>query len=221
MTGARMDQRAQGKYGSIREIQPYPDGSGIRVARRFLRGIVKDFASWNKDFRECSGLFPVMFRERQISGGLFKAIVHSGARALAEPPIKRKRRGIPEKRGWADFVAYFDDTMWILEVKHTYCTLDCFKKTVNARIISTHLYRSVMGENTPTRPVESGMLERKPVTGGNGCLKWTRKSRFAGPSSSKAKVYARSPGKGTMTGVRSGQPFGMPVLPTTHCQNPG
>jgi hypothetical protein len=93
--------------------------------------------------------------------------------------------------------------------------------TVNARIISTHLLLSVMGENTPTRPVESGMLERKPVTGGNGCLKWTRKNKSEGPSSLKAKVYARSPGKGTMTGAQSGQPFGMPVLRATYYPGPG
>ena len=58
-------------------------------------------------------------------------------------------------------------------------SLQCYaRKDVNARIISTHLIRSVMVENTPTKPADSGMLERKPVTGGNGCLKWTRKSRF-------------------------------------------
>ena len=86
-----MNRRAQGKYGSVREIQTYPDGPEIRVARRFLSSLVKAFASWNRDFRKRAGLFPVMFRERQISGGLFQAMLNSGAQALPEPPVKRKR----------------------------------------------------------------------------------------------------------------------------------
>jgi len=124
-----MNRQEQGKYGWVREIQAYPDGPGVRVARRFFSDLVKDFASWNSDFRKYATLLPVTFGERQISGGLFKAILHTGAQALAEPPIKRKRRGVPEELGWADFVAYFDETMLIIEVKHAYCKLNCFKKT--------------------------------------------------------------------------------------------
>lgn len=117
------------RYGTVLEIQAYPDGSGIRVARRFLDSLLKEFASWNVDFQKSASLLPVTYGEWQISGGLFKAILQSGAQALTQPPIKRKRRGVPEKQGWADFVAYFKDTMLVLEVKHTWCKLNCFKKT--------------------------------------------------------------------------------------------
>jgi hypothetical protein len=124
-----MDRQTQFNCGSLREIQSYPDGPGIRAARKFLSGLLKDFARWNKDFLKCAGLFPVTFRESQISGGLFSAILNSGAQALAQPPIHRKRWGVPEKWGWADFVAYFDDSMWFLEVKHTQCKLNFYKRT--------------------------------------------------------------------------------------------
>jgi len=124
-----VNPRPQVKYGDVREIESYPDGPGIRVTRRILDALARNFASWNRDFFRCTGLLPVAYGERQIAGGLFKAIQDSGAQALAEPPVKRKKRGTPEKPGWADFVVYLGDTMLILEVKHAYCQLGKYAKT--------------------------------------------------------------------------------------------
>jgi len=72
---------------------------------------------------------------------------------------------------------------------------------VSARIKGTHLYRYVMAEKAPTRPVESGMLGGKPAAGGDGCLKWIRKSGFEEPSSLMVRAYARLPESGIIAGV--------------------
>lgn len=114
----------EGDYGSVREILSPPDGQGTRVTRKFLSSIAINFATWNTGFWEYTNFFPVIFRERQIAGGIFKAIFDSGAQVLPEPSIKRKRWGAPETTGWADFIAYLDDTTWFFEIKHTHWRLD-------------------------------------------------------------------------------------------------
>jgi hypothetical protein len=48
-------------------------------------------------------------------------------------------------------------------------------------------------------------------------LKVDQKEQIRRAFSLKARVYARSPGSGIMTGVRLGQPFGMPVLLAISC----
>lgn len=119
----------QGKYGIVREIQPYSDGLGIRSTRKFFQKTLTEFAWWNQEFYNRAGIFPVTLRERQTSGGLYEAILKSSKQALIQPRIRRKNYGEKEKSGWADFIAYFDDAMLFIESKHSYCKLDDIKKS--------------------------------------------------------------------------------------------
>ena len=114
----------KGKYGTIMEIQAFSDASGIRVTRKFISSIIRGFAEWNTNYFEKYKYLPIMFRERQIRGGIYKGILDSGACALPEPSIKRKRWGKRETPGWADFIANLRNIVWFLEIKYTYFKLN-------------------------------------------------------------------------------------------------
>ncbi len=117
------------KHGVVKEVFITKNNLEVRVPRKLIGNIIEDFANWNAEFHKYASLFPVEFRERQILGGLLKSITSTGVHAMGEPSLKRKRRGFSETHGWADFVMYFGNVMWLLEVKHTWCKLNYYQKT--------------------------------------------------------------------------------------------
>ena len=85
--------------------------------------MVVAFAKKCCSYVDVVGELPFIYRERQINSLVAPPIMANADAALMEHPITRKAKGVPS-HGWLDYWVLYKSTVFLIELKHAWKTLD-------------------------------------------------------------------------------------------------
>lgn len=95
-------------------------GRGARVARDFLRKLLKRIVERCTEYYSQTEEHVFTYRERQLHSVVCPSIADITLGFLMENPLTRKPAGEEEYRGNVDYWIFYNNYSFLLELKHTY-----------------------------------------------------------------------------------------------------
>ena len=111
-------------------------GDGSRITRDFLqqliKNVIKEYTHYLNETKTFNS-YPIMiFKEQQFSGIMSPAIAAITHAYLTQCPCDRKLPGVYINRGHIDYWIYFNNTVFLIELKHAHYYENSDKK-INSR----------------------------------------------------------------------------------------
>jgi hypothetical protein len=108
------------KTGTVKFVNEIDIGKNDQNYIGFLEKLFTKFVKKSKAYFDVTGELPYIYRERQLHSIIVPILDSISDAILVECPTSRKYRGYDPSHGWIDYWVKYGNTIFLIELKHSY-----------------------------------------------------------------------------------------------------